>query len=222
MPVCVHVACAATRTIWSASMSTVLIENLRLQKLNRSSKDGPRRSITCKHCNGYVRHEQRAHGIVHTPSSQTRAPQHQSRVKSCEKNQRSTCQRLPSHCSRLPHHTISSWECQLQCKPRQPSEVYVREQRVGCMAANRSGWCMLGHRAPACEHVLTSPLQDLVQLGLIQQLWVTGLDRFLQGWSWCFNAGPQLLSQRLRCVRTTRPTASRSLQPCVGLRGSPA
>ncbi len=34
------------RTIWSASMSTVLTENFRLQKLKRSSKLGPSRSMT--------------------------------------------------------------------------------------------------------------------------------------------------------------------------------
>lgn len=33
-------------TIWSASISTVLTENLRLQKLNRSSRLGPSRSMT--------------------------------------------------------------------------------------------------------------------------------------------------------------------------------
>ena len=33
-------------TIWSASMTTVLTENLRLQKLKRSSKLGPNKSMT--------------------------------------------------------------------------------------------------------------------------------------------------------------------------------
>lgn len=34
------------RTSWSASISTVFSENFRLQKLNKSSRDGPSKSIT--------------------------------------------------------------------------------------------------------------------------------------------------------------------------------
>ncbi len=45
---CRPVAFAITNspTIWSASKSTVLSEKRRLQKLKRSSKDGPNNSIT--------------------------------------------------------------------------------------------------------------------------------------------------------------------------------
>jgi hypothetical protein len=42
----VYLSKISTRTIWSAKSKTVLRLNFRLQKLNRSSSDGPNKSIT--------------------------------------------------------------------------------------------------------------------------------------------------------------------------------